>query len=195
MEPRDLANLIKSLQIPAYGDDEIMFMGETAKLLQPTFVFDWGTNRGSSARVFYEASKMFGYPCEIHTTDLPDSEGWKSPEFPGQDLGLFFRGLPDIHIHRGDGVDESLKVYREKNPSRAIFFVDGDHHYEPVTRELNAIFAGAPTAVILCHDVRHISFCAQAFDDFSTAHANHYHSDKLMSQAGMGRLRPFAHAR
>jgi hypothetical protein len=183
---------IKSLDIPGYSGEEISFMEEILVNLRPTIVFDWGTNRGSSARIFYEASKIHEYPCEIHTTDLPDEV--EHIEHPHKGFGFFVRDLSDVYLHRGDGVQVSLAIYQEKCPERALFFVDGDHSYNTVRRELLAISEIAPDATILCHDVGYEEGeVRRAFRDFVKSHPTY--SVKILPylegiQAGLGLLIP-----
>lgn len=187
-----LAARIKSLGIPGYSSEEISFVGETLFHLRPLIVFDWGTNRGSSARIFYEASKIYKYPCEVHTTDLPDEI--EHIEHPHMGFGFFVRDLPDVYLHRGDGAQVSLALYQEKRPDRALFFVDGDHSYDTVRRELLAISEIAPSATILCHDVGYEKGeVRRAFQDFVKSHLTY--SVKILPyldgiQAGLGRLIP-----
>ena len=40
--------------------------------LKPKQIFEWGTNIGKSARIFYEIGKQFGIPVDIHAIDFPD---------------------------------------------------------------------------------------------------------------------------
>jgi cephalosporin hydroxylase len=74
-------------------------------------------------------------------------------EHPGQEHGRLVRGLSDVHLHRGNGVKVALDVWRKLGqPSRPLFFVDGDHAYESVLGELNEIFSTIPDASALAHD-------------------------------------------
>ena len=85
------------------------------------------------------------------STDLPDDV--EHGEHPHGDRGRLVRGLPRVHLHQGDGLDTSLQVWRTggRKP-RPLFFVDGDHAYESVLRELTGITTEVPDAAVLLHD-------------------------------------------
>ena len=59
-----------------------------------------------------------------------------------------------MHLHLGDGLETSLGIYAQLKTKihPALFFLDGDHSYGSVRRELAAIRAAAPAAVQLVHD-------------------------------------------
>jgi hypothetical protein len=58
-----------------------------------------------------------------------------------------------VYLHRGDGVSVALEQWaRLGSPARPLFFVDGDHSYESVLRELRKIFDAIPDASALAHD-------------------------------------------
>jgi len=130
---------------------ELALMVAAACRLKPTHIFDWGTHLGKSARIFYEISKGFGLPIEIHSTDLPEKILHK--EHPGENLGVFLKGILEVKLHSGDGLTRSLEVARKLPPkSRFLFFLDGDHSFRSVRRELEAITKAFPRANILIHD-------------------------------------------
>lgn len=190
--PGRLVSLVKnfplingfSLSI-GYSEGELNLIGDTLVKLQPSFVFDWGTYGGWSARIFYEASKLYGYECKVCTTDLPNNESNKSSEFPGELLGILIKDV-QVHQYRGDGVTVSLGIFKQYSPEKVLFFVDGDHTSNNVFRELDLIFSAAPRAVILCHDIKYIP----SFSEFVELHKSHYTLDIVMSDAGLGRLWP-----
>ena len=67
--------------------------------------------------------------------------------------GVLVRGLPHVHLHQGDGLDTALALWRSKpTPAAPLFFVDGDHSYASVKREVSAIAGEIPQAHILLHD-------------------------------------------
>src|SRR3989344_9247020 len=52
--------------------NELMLMTSAVCYFKPEFIFEWGTNIGKSARIFYEISKAFDIKTEVHSIDLPD---------------------------------------------------------------------------------------------------------------------------
>jgi cephalosporin hydroxylase len=134
-----------------YPLNELLLMTAAACRLRPSVVFDWGTHIGASARIFYECSKAFGLGYEIHSIDLPPDAA--HVEHPGEEHGRLVRGLAKVYLHRGNGVEVALAVWRKLgSPKRPLFFVDGDHAYESVRDELNQIFSAVPDASVLAHD-------------------------------------------
>jgi len=99
---------------------------------------------------------------------------------------------PHIRMLKGDGVTTALAEFvRLGGPERSVFFLDGDHSYTAVTRELQEIAAAAPRAVILVHDTSHpVEDTESAVEDFLSREGEAYRSDWLASQAGMVRLWP-----
>ena len=167
---------------------ELMLMVAAVCRLEPTEIFEWGTHLGKSARIFYECASHYRIEVNIHSTDLPDEVS--HPEHPGADRGTLVRGLPRIHLHQGDGLDTSLELWRAggRKP-RPLFFLDGDHAYESVLRELNGILDEVPDAAVLVHDAFYqspqsgynIGPC-QAIEFALTARPNRYR----LQQSGLG---------
>jgi hypothetical protein len=63
------------------------------------------------------------------------------------------RGLDQVRLHQGDGVDMSLAIWKKAvKPNSALFFVDGDHAEHSVYRELSAIMRAVTKPVVLLHD-------------------------------------------
>jgi cephalosporin hydroxylase len=128
-----------------------MLMVAAVCRLQPAEIFEWGTHIGKSARVFHETTSHYRIQAAIHSTDLPD--GVHHQEHPHAERGRLVRGFPDVHLHQGDGLDTSLEVWRAGgHKPRPLFFLDGDHAYESVSRELTGIADAVPDAAILVHD-------------------------------------------
>ncbi|MES2209893.1 MAG: class I SAM-dependent methyltransferase [Chloroflexota bacterium] len=128
-----------------------MLMVATVCRFQPSGIFEWGTHIGKSARIFYESTAHYRIPAEVHSTDLPDDVG--HPEHPHLERGRFVRELPRVHLHQGDGLETSLLIWSEAGrPTGSLFFVDGDHAYESVRREVDGIALAVPDATILVHD-------------------------------------------
>lgn len=129
---------------------ELFLMSAAVCRLRPTHVFEWGTHIGKSARVFYETSAYFGLAVEIHSVDLPPDVDHQ--EHPGQRRGELVRDISNVTLHLGDGLRVALEVIRTHQVARPLFFVDGDHAYESVARELTGIMEQVPQAQILLHD-------------------------------------------
>lgn len=131
--------------------NELMLMTSAVCYFKPEFIFEWGTNIGKSARIFYEVSEAFKIPTEIHSIDLPDDVFHN--EHPQNNRGKMVRGLKKVTLHQADGLKCSFDLIKEKKPKgRVLFFVDGDHSYESVKRELDTILTQAPDAAVLLHD-------------------------------------------
>src|SRR3974390_1669635 len=146
-----LDKIVPVVGIHPYPLNELLLMTASACRLKPSVVFDWGTHIGVSARVFYECAQAFKLGFEIHSVDLPPDA--THVEHPGHEHGRLVRGLQKVHLHRGEGVEGALKLWRELGqPKRPLFFVDGDHAYDSVLNELSEIFETIPDASALAHD-------------------------------------------
>lgn len=88
-------------------------------------------------------------------------------------------------MHLGDGLDTSLGIYERLKPQirRALFFLDGDHAYESVRRELEGIGKRAPDAIVLVHDT------------FNQSAESGYNTGPHRAIEEMIRTRPQGHAR
>ncbi len=180
---------IASLEIPGYGSDEVRFLARALSRAWPSAVFEWGTNRGSSARIFYEASVILDLRCEVFTVELPLELAYLDRDHPGEQSGLHLRGTP-VWRSFGDGADVSLRCYRRLRPERALFYVDGDHRREQVERELSAVAAAAPSTPLVLHDSRHLPEVADAISYFLELRPRRYEREDLASDAGMTALWP-----
>jgi len=58
--------------IHPYPINEQCLMVAAVCALKPTLIFEWGTNLGKSARIFYETAREFKVRTEIYSIDLPD---------------------------------------------------------------------------------------------------------------------------
>jgi cephalosporin hydroxylase len=151
-----LSDFVLQRLIPAVGHhpfplNELMLMASAVCYFRPALILEWGTHIGKSARVFYETTKAFGIDCEIHSTDLPDDIPHQ--EHPHRKRGKLVNGLNEVILHHGDGLTCSLEICRRKTDSgNRLFFVDGDHEYETVRSELDAILTAVPNASVLLHD-------------------------------------------
>jgi len=146
-----LAKLVPVVGIRPFPLHELMLMCAAVCRLKPPLIFEWGTHVGKSARAFYECARHYGIALEIHSVDLPDTA--EHVEHPGNARGMLVRGLSNVHLHQGDGIDVSLAIWRSAGrPPAPLFYVDGDHAYESVLRELSAVAADIPGASVLLHD-------------------------------------------
>lgn len=146
-----LSRLVPVVGVHPYPLSELMLMAGAICRFKPTHVFEWGTNVGASARVFHETSRFFNIPLEIHSIDLPGEI--EHVEHPGHRRGKLVKGKAGVSLHLGDGLETSLAIYRTlPQTSRVLFFVDGDHSYESVNRELEAIVANVADPKVLLHD-------------------------------------------
>lgn len=191
---------VRDLEVPAYGDDEVTFMASVLERARPQFIFEWGTNVGASARIFYETIRRLGIECVIHTVELPDERAHEDRDHPGLRIGQclgeptsFADGVEHylggvVVQHRGDGLVIGWLLYNEFNPSRGLFYLDGDHSYAAVLNELQVISIAFPRSVILMHDTRHLESVERALADFELAHR--YELERLESEAGMVALWP-----
>ncbi len=146
-----LRKLVPRVGYHPFPLNELMLMVAAVSWLRPNQIFDWGTNIGKSARIFYECIAHYRIDAEIHSTDLPDN--LDHMEHPGKKRGKLVHRLPGVHLHLGDGVETSLAIWRSSGRKRhPLFLVDGDHSYESVSRELRAITSDVADPGILLHD-------------------------------------------
>jgi len=115
-----------------YPFDELMLMAAAFQYHAPNVVIDIGTHIGKSARIWHELSRGLDIPAAIHTIDLQDPQ---HPEYPGAEMGRFIKGTPVIQ-HLGDGVEVAREIIKAHPEAVFLMFLDGDHAYEKVRREL-----------------------------------------------------------
>jgi cephalosporin hydroxylase len=144
--------LVRVVGVHPFPLNELKLMAAAICRLKPTHIFDWGTHFGKSARVFHETARAFAIETEIHSIDLPDNVGHH--EHPGQNRGCMVMGLPNMYLHLGDGLETALRICAQfpMASTLPLFFVDGDHAYDSVRRELLGIIKHVPQASILVHD-------------------------------------------
>ena len=133
-----------------YPIAELNLMVAAVCRLKPQQIFEWGTNIGKSARIFYETGKCFGIPMEIHSIDLPDNLNHQ--EHPRSRRGFMVKGKSGVTLHQADGLSKAIELYKRQPANRTLVFIDGDHSYESVYRELNGVINAMPNASILLHD-------------------------------------------
>lgn len=142
--------LIPIVGVRPFPLSELALMTATVCRFTPTHIFEWGTHIGSSARIFYETSEFYDLGIEVHSVDLPDDVD--HVEHPGRERGSLVRDTP-VQLHQGDGLDTSLALLEQIGVSaRTLFFVDGDHAYDSVKRELQGIIEKLEYPVVLLHD-------------------------------------------
>ncbi|MBA4389468.1 MAG: hypothetical protein C0399_00820 [Syntrophus sp. (in: bacteria)] len=145
--------LVPIVGVHPYPINEQCLMVASVCTLKPTHVFEWGTNLGKSARIFYEVAHRFGIETQIFSIDLPDDI--EHVEHPKEKRGIFVKNLQGVNLLLGDGLESSLKEYntiKQHNKCTPLFFIDGDHSYQSVKRELLGITSTVPEASILLHD-------------------------------------------
>lgn len=146
-------DLVPVVGIHPYPLNELCLMVAAIACLKPTHLFEWGTNLGKSARIFYETSRQFAVGTRIYSVDLP--ENVDHVEHPHEKRGMFVKGLAGVTLIQGDGLETSLALCREFSKQEKfspLFFIDGDHSYDSVRRELETIILNVPEANILLHD-------------------------------------------
>jgi cephalosporin hydroxylase len=155
----ELSELVMQKLVPVVGVhpfplNELLLMAAAVSRFQPNLIFEWGTHIGKAARIFYEVSSTLNIGTIVHSIDLPDDVD--HGEHPHDQRGLLVKEIPEVKLHQGDGLDMSIKIMRKSKKNsegkKTLFFVDGDHSYESVKRELAGIIMHAPRAAILLHD-------------------------------------------
>lgn len=148
-----LKELVPIVGIRPFPLNELVLMVAAVCRLRPTHIFEWGTHLGKSARIFYETSRKFKIGVEIHSIDLPDDV--EHVEHPKNQRGVLVKNITDVKLYQGDGLSTSLEIYRsikDKFQCRPLLFLDGDHEYESVKRELRGVIDNVPNANIIVHD-------------------------------------------
>ncbi len=134
--------------------DELMLMTIATTYFKPDIIFEWGTHIGKAARTFYEIKKAFNLKTKIHSIDLPDEVD--HIEHPHNRRGVLVKNIEEVKLHQGDGLDTSIEIYSHltaHNPQpSALFFIDGDHEYSSVKREIAGIVKNVESPIMLLHD-------------------------------------------
>ena len=151
----EVSKFIQNKILPIVGHspnplNEILLMVGAVVRFTPTHIFEWGTHVGKSARIFYETANFLKLQTEIVSIDLPDDQDHE--EHPGQNRGKFVRNKNNVNLYQGDGLKKSLEIYSSIDNCRPLFFLDGDHKYETVSKELNHIIENVKDPKILIHD-------------------------------------------
>jgi cephalosporin hydroxylase len=143
--------LVPRMGITPYPLDELMLMTAAVCYFKPQYIFEWGTHLGKSARIFYEITHNYRISTIIHSVDLP--EEIEHSEHPHSDRGMYVKNIRQVKLHQGDGIATSLGLYRQLSPKGTVlFFLDGDHSYDSVSKELTMITEHVENVAILVHD-------------------------------------------
>jgi cephalosporin hydroxylase len=143
--------LVPIVGVHPFPLNELVLMAAAVCRLKPEHIVEWGTHLGKSARVFYETARHFELMVEIHSVDLPDDSTHQ--EHPGRQRGMLVTGLERVHLYQGDGLTVCRDISARIGPSsRMLVFIDGDHQYDSVMRELTGVMESVPQAHILLHD-------------------------------------------
>lgn len=145
-------NLIKVADIHPYPLQELVLLTSAVCFFKPDFVFEWGTNVGKSAFIFHKISQRFNLDIKIYTIDLPDMDFHR--ELPTEDqVGYLIRNISGVIQLRGDGLTESADIVSKlKQKTKCLFFLDGDHSYDSVYRELMGIDKFKTRNCMIIHD-------------------------------------------
>ena len=65
-----LKRIVPVVGVHPYPLNELLLMAAAVCVIQPRYIFEWGTHIGKSARLFYEVTEYFGLDTEIHSIDF-----------------------------------------------------------------------------------------------------------------------------
>ena len=184
-----IKDLLPIVGVSPFPISELLLMSSAVAKLKPDYIFEWGTHIGISARIFHEICRKYKINVVIHSIDLPDDI--EHIEHPHENRGIKVQGLKNVILHQGDGLDTSIEIAKKlKNNSKLLFFLDGDHSYDSVTRELNGIHKAFPTTNIIIHDTFYQSSGSgynigpfEAVRDFLDKNPNYY--KKISTDLGL----------
>ncbi|NHZ85961.1 MAG: hypothetical protein GWP19_08780 [Planctomycetia bacterium] len=184
-----IKDLLPIVGVSPFPITELLLMSSAVVKLKPNYIFEWGTHLGISARIFYEICKKYDINTMIHSIDLPDNI--EHIEHPGDKRGIKVKGLKNVTLHQGDGINTSIDIASKlRGNDKLLFFLDGDHSLESVSRELNRVYNTFPKAYILIHDTFYQSTDSEynigpfeAIEDFIKNNPNHY--KKISSDIGL----------
>jgi hypothetical protein len=125
-----LRGLVPIVGIHPFPLDELLLMTGAVCRCRPRHVFEWGTNIGTSARIFYETARRFRLETEIHSIDLPDDAD--HVEHPASDGQLVRAGRTSICTRGRSG--SVLPLSRNCPGHVPAFFPRWDHAYESFSR-------------------------------------------------------------
>lgn len=135
--------------------NELLLMAGVVARFRPKLIFEWGTHIGKSAKIFHDVSETLNIKTTIHSIDLPEEVD--HIEHPHEQRGKLVRGHKRVKLHEGDGIVTALHILAKQKGNMqkgegVLFFLDGDHLYKSVKRELTSIIKNVPESAILLHD-------------------------------------------
>ncbi len=133
-----------------YPLSEIQLMIGTICWVRPRKIIEWGTHIGVAARIFSETLSYFNIVGKIYSIDLPDYQD--HIEHPHGERGRLVRDCQNVQLIQGDGLIEACKVIGDSKGVGTLLFLDGDHSYTSVKRELMTIGRRYPKSAIIAHD-------------------------------------------
>lgn len=146
-----LEKVVPIVGVHPFPLDEQLLMCSTLSYFKPDLIIEWGTHIGCSARIWYETVTHIKLNTKIHTVDLPiDAVHIENLQAPNE-RGRLIKGL-DIQSHQGDGLTVCEQLLNSSSCKNPLFFLDGDHAYTSVRRELTGLKALCPKAVVIVHD-------------------------------------------
>lgn len=146
-----IKELIPKVGVSPFPLSELSLMVASVSYFKPRFIFEWGTHIGKSALVFSVTSDFFKINSLIHSVDLPDDSD--HIEHPKHQRGHLVKKCRNVILHQGDGIITSLELMKNLDSNNnLLFFVDGDHNYTSVKRELQLINENVSHPIILIHD-------------------------------------------
>ena len=151
----EISQFILNTIVPIVGTSpyplsELQLMVSAVCWLRPRKIIEWGTYIGTSARIFSETITYYNVPATVYSIDLPSDVS--HIEHPGKECGRMVRAMSNVHLIQGDGVTEATKILGESKGYQALVFLDGDHAYSSVKRELQILGKRYPLLSILLHD-------------------------------------------
>ena len=175
-----MKDLFPVVGVSPFPITEQLLMSSAVIKLKPNYIFEWGTHLGISARIFHEICKKYEINAIIHSIDLPDEID--HIEHPGEMRGIKVKGLKNVILHQGDGLNTSIDIANKLgSKNKLLFFLDGDHSFESVSRELIGVHNAFPKAYILLHDTFYQSSNSgynigpfSAITQFFEQYPNHY---------------------
>jgi SAM-dependent methyltransferase len=169
-----IEKLVPVIGVHPFPIDEQLFMCSAVSFFKPDVIIEWGTNIGASARIFFEIIRYLGCRTDIHTIDLPAEDGHLENVRDPAQRGRLVSGL-SVHKHIGDGVSVAQTLIKGLSNPRPLFFIDGDHSYQSVLRDLEGVRNGDSCSAVLVHDTFYqeedCGYCCdpwQALHDFAS---------------------------
>ena len=193
MSAEALVAKVEELGLLGYTPPEVTFLYETMETLRPGIIVEWGTNVGYSARILYEAKVLLGLRTAVHSVDIAREAPILRPEDEGKERGHHVQGL-NVALHVGHGAQEAVSITAMSGRARPLFFVDDNHGYDMLSRDLEMLARDTPLAVLVVHDVTlstlRFTEADMAVRNFFVRHVGSYVADEVAEGSGMVRLWP-----